>query len=221
MPLVFDIETVPTLAALAAPYPEAERQPPSTYKNPEAIAGWVERDRAAWLEARVKECSLTPRLGRVVALGVRAMDDPEPFVQVAQTEDGEADLLRFFWEVVADSDGIAGFNSMAFDLPFLVTRSLIHGLTIPVRVPDYLRRYAYAPHFDVRMALTAWDVRASGTLGDWCEAFGIPRPTGSGADVWTQVQAGDWDAIVAHCAADVNATHALVHRVAPTYGVSL
>ena len=63
MTLIIDIETVPLASALAAPYPEAERQPPSNYKNADAIERWHEKDRAEWQASRVKACSLDPRLG--------------------------------------------------------------------------------------------------------------------------------------------------------------
>jgi hypothetical protein len=36
--LVFDIETIPTTAALARPYPEGERHPPANYKTADALA---------------------------------------------------------------------------------------------------------------------------------------------------------------------------------------
>lgn len=214
--LTFDIETIPTTAALALPYPEGDRSPPANYKSEEAITKWYASDRAAWSEARIKECSLTPRLGRVLALGVSSPTAPDPFVSLAATEEDEGDLLRFFWQL-AEGEMLAGFNSMSFDLPFLVTRSLILGVTIPLRLPDYLRRYTYDPHFDVRMALTGWDARATGTLGDWAAAFGLPRPVGSGAEVYTQFLAGDLEAVEAHCLSDVAATKALVERVGPAY----
>lgn len=56
--LFLDIETVPLTSSLEMPYPDAERMPPANYKNPEAIQGWREKDRATWSESRVKECSL-------------------------------------------------------------------------------------------------------------------------------------------------------------------
>lgn len=218
--LVFDLETIPTEAALAAPYPEADRTPPANYKSEEAITKWYASDRAAWSEARIKECSLTPRLGRVLALGVQSHTDPAPVVSLAADEEDEGDLLRFFWQL-AEGETIAGFNSHSFDLPFLVTRSLILGVTIPLRLPDYLRRYTYAPHFDVRMALTGWDARATGTLGDWATAFGLDAPVGKGAEVYGDFVMGNWEGIQDHCREDVETTLALARRVAPTFGVPL
>lgn len=215
MPLIFDIETVPTTAAMAQPYPEADRNPPGNYKSDEAIAKWREADRSKWAEDRAKECSLNPRLGRIVAIGYQL--GSAPVVEVAQTEEQEAWTLATFWDLVGVDGTIAGFNSHGFDFPFLVTRSLILGVPIRCHVPTYQRRYSYTPHFDTRMALTGWDQRASGTLSDWCLAFGIPAPEGKGSEVYEAYLAGDFDRIVAHCRSDVAATAALVERIAGTF----
>ena len=79
MTLVIDIETVPLDAAMMEPYPAADRQPPSNYKLPEAVAQWRVKDVLAWDNARAKECSLTPRLGRVLCIGIRGAAESSQF----------------------------------------------------------------------------------------------------------------------------------------------
>lgn len=216
--IVFDIETVPLTAALATAYPAVDRSPPANYKSDDAIARWRERDETDWRAFRVKECSLTPRLGRVVAIAWATPNGSG--VDTAETEADEGATLRRFWEHVAISRQIAGFNSHGFDLPFLLTRSLILGVNVGGDVTPYLKRYNHSPHFDVRMALTGWDSRATGTLSDWCEAFGIPGKSGHGSQVYDLVTQGDWPALVKYAADDVNATAELVRRVGPTFGVN-
>lgn len=217
--LTFDIETVPTAKALAMPYPKDRRSPPANYKSDEAIAKWYATDEATWTVERVKECSLNPRLGRVVAI---AWDDAtEHGVDIAETEADEADTLARYWAWVRKGRVIGGFNSHGFDFPFLLTRSLILGVSPGIDVSGYLRRYNHTPHFDVRMALTGWDVRQSGTLADWCEAFGLDSKAGDGSQVYGMVERREWGALSAYAVADVLATRALVERVAPTFGVAL
>jgi len=214
-----DIETIPTAAALLAPYPEDERNAPGNYKSDEAIAKWRAADRESWAAERVKVCSLSPRLGRVVAVG-HTTGTEEPTVLLAKAEEEETDVIRTAWGLMLDAPrpGVVTFNGAGFDVPFLMVRSLILGIKVPPEVPrDYLRRYTYAPHLDVRMALTGWDSRAPGTLGDWCEAFGIERPVGHGSEVYPAYLAGEWDSIIAHCRADVRATSLLAERIAPTF----
>lgn len=218
--LVIDLETLPLASALAAPYPESERPHPQNYKAPEAIAGWREKDRAAWQEQRVKECSLTPRLGRIACIGV-AEDDKDVMVLSSATEDGERAMLTRAWDYVLSASRIVGFNS-SFDLRFLVIRSIANGITFDNmergKVRDWFKRYTTYPHFDCRAVLTGWDDRQSGKLHEWCATFGIPvGDMTSGADVYAFAQMGQWDKIAAHCKSDIELTRELYRRVSPLF----
>jgi hypothetical protein len=220
--LFLDLETLPLASSLAAPYPDAERLPPSNYKNPEAIASWRDKDRAAWSEQRAKECALTPRLGRVAALGF-ALDACDVNVRLAETESEEVVLLDAAWELIEDAGRIVTFNG-SFDLRFLVVRSMIHGIRPHAtvgKVADWFRRYSTFPHFDCRAVLTGWDDRQTGKLHEWCQSFGIHcDDTTTGADVFTFAQSGEWGKIDAHCKADVSSTRGLYHRIVPVFGAA-
>jgi hypothetical protein len=220
--IAVDVETVPLAASLLAPYPREQRTPPANYAKPEAIEGWYAKDEAAWRDGRAKECALSPRLGRIVYLGYGFLEGGsiELDGDTAREEFGEKLLLQEFWSRLKEYRHLVGFNSHGFDFPFLLTRSLINGVVPGFDITPYQRRYTHTPHFDVRMALTGWDGHTSGTLSDWCTAFGIPCPTGKGSEVFEQYQAGDFDAIKLHCRSDIEATLQLAHRVGPTFWVS-
>jgi hypothetical protein len=218
--LAIDIETIPTEAAMALPYPEADRQPPGSMSKPETIAAWREKDRAAWEVDRVKAYSLNPRLGRVAAIGYAESSDPaEAGSDIVRSELAEAEVLGGMWEYLGSVGTIATFNGLGFDLPFLVTRSIILGVT-PVNVADYLRRYQVARHLDCRMVLTNWDQFAKGTMDDWLAALGLPAKTGNGGDVYALVQAGDWDKVRDYAASDAHLTYLMAERLAPWWGVA-
>ncbi len=222
-PLVFDLETVPLASSMSAPYPEADRPAPSNYKDAEKIAAWHERDREKWAAERAKECALNPRLGRIVCVGYSHGSGGKIETQVAMTEADERGVLLLLWENIAYVSGqFVTFNGLTFDVPFFLTRSLIHGITptVSIRtVRDWTRRYSFGPHYDLRGVLTAWDARASGTLTDWATALGIPNDDSvKGADVWTLYQNGDFASIAAHAEKDVATTAALYDRVSQMYG---
>ena len=215
---VIDIETVPLAASMAAPYPESERQPPANYKNSETIDAWRERDRLAWAQERAKACSLNPRLGRVLCVGIATPGDEQ--VYYAETEDAERETLRAFWDEMM-SDGMPAkavtWNG-AWDLRFLVIRSLLLGVTIPVDahiVRAWAKPYNSEWHTDVKRALVGDGITKGEGLGEWAQAFGLPGKTDgwTGASVYPAYLEGRHDNSADYCAGDVFATRDLYLRV--------
>lgn len=217
--MIFDIETIPTEAALAAPYPRHERTPPGNFKNEETIARWYAEDEERWMRNQLSDCALDPRRGRVVAIGYGWGSVKSITVGRAIEEEDEAKLLSDFWTQAAVEPILVGFNSMSFDLPFLMVRSLLLGVPVIANLPDYLRRYSYRPHFDVRMALGLWDTRAEGKLREWGEAFGCNKTVGSGAQVFGWVKSGEWGKLNEHLCGDVETTMLLARRIGAAFGV--
>lgn len=218
--LVLDIETVPLAAALAAPYPADERTPPANYKSEEAIGKWRERDLATWQEDRAKACSVNPRLGRVLCVGMA--DGEGVQVPYAPTEADEADVLRAFWTSVS----LTGLRIPAtlvtwngsWDLRFLLVRSLLNRVDIPVDphvLRDWQRPYNTINHTDVKRVLVGDGLTKGEGLDEWAAAFGLPGKTAgwTGASVWPAFQAGRHEDISRYCEADVEATRALYHRI--------
>lgn len=226
--LVLDIETTALASSLGLSYPDGERNPPSTWKDPAKIAEWRERDREKWTSEIAKTAALNPRLGRIVCVGwdyaQNGVTEPiGPFALAAQTERAEAGLIAQLWARIGEANGqIITFNGLSFDIPWLLFRSMVNGVkpTVPVKtLRDWTRRYSYSPHMDLRAVLTNWDNRATGTLTDWATCLGIPcADTTKGSDIHALYQAGDFDAIAEHCRADVQTTKQLYQRVSAIYG---
>jgi len=212
---VIDIETVPLAASMAAPYPAAERQPPANYRNADAIDAWRERDRLAWAQERAKTCSLSPRLGRVLCVGMATPGDEA--VYYAATEDAERETLRSFWDEVNGYKAVT-WNG-AWDLRFLVVRSLLLGVTIPVDaevVHFWQRPFNTAWHTDVKRVLVGDGIVKGEGLDEWAQAFGLPGKTDgwTGASVYPAYLDGRHAEIADYCRADVAATKALYLRLA-------
>lgn len=218
MPLILDIETVPLAASMDAPYPEAERTPPANYKSEDAIARWRTADRAKWEQDRAKECSLNPRLGRILCVGTSAG------LWMAPTEADEADVLRAAWDALATWEGQVVTWNGAWDLRFILMRSLYHGIAPTIRpdvVSAWFRKYTYAPHFDCKAVVLNWDVRVSGEgLSQWAEFLGVPGKLDGigGADVYPLYLGGQLEEIAAYCQQDVAATKAIYERLVPMFG---
>lgn len=211
---VLDIETVPQAASMLMPYPLEERQPPSNYKNADAIEAWRERDRAAWAEQRAKECSINPRLGRVLAIGTCTFDDES--VLYAIREDQEREILTQWWELLQD-ERIVTWNG-GWDLRFLKIRSIINGVCIPVsaeRLREWERPYNTAAHCDVKRVLVGENAVKGEGLDEWSQALGAPGKADGwdGSKVFPAYLQGRHQEILEYCLLDVRATRRLYSRV--------
>lgn len=231
--MVLDIETAAgsrardeAAAILASPYPYDERFPPDNYKKEETIAKWRAADEANWpktlrerADALLKEAALSPRLGRIVCVGIKCTEDDSHVVSCLDPAD-ERGIVD--WAVgqigrAKVGDGVmpvVTFNGLTFDLPFLQVRAAVHGVDVRFPMAGMLARYRTDPHADLRAILTNWDTRTSGTLHEWCAAFGIGvTDTTTGADIGAMVERGDADGIRAHCLADLDVTYQLAHKL--------
>lgn len=206
MAIVTDIETVAVdgfdIEPIAAP---------ANYKDPEKIAAYIAQAEAAQRE----KAALYPWTSRVVALGT-ASGDHDPSVVVITSEAEEREALTWFWRSIVHEDDarfvrpLIGFNHRTFDLPVLMARSTLLG--VPYQ-PLNLDRYR-SPHVDLLDRLTFFGSVPARSLHWFARRFGLPvDDTVRGADVAGLVVKGDWEAVRAHCASDVQLTRALAQRL--------
>lgn len=158
------------------------------------------------------EMSLSPVFGRIVAVGIMDVDTEESLLWAA---DDERELLRLFWHSVQGVDLFIGYNSMAFDVPFLELRARILGVEIPVEISQ--RRYYIHNHLDLYEIISAWRGNRSRhlrlDLGTVARALGVEPPMGDGAEVPKLAEAGDFESIRKHLESDLRATLSLWRRL--------
>ncbi|MHC4078700.1 MAG: ribonuclease H-like domain-containing protein [Planctomycetota bacterium] len=214
--LVFDIETVPATD---------KRQLPTTVA--EALGKFADRKEMDTHAAM----GLSPFFGKVVslALGEGEVDVDEQQVTVLLVpppdyEDkdypdwvrpmSEAELLRAFWVLANAATTVVSFNGRGFDVPFLVTRSLVH--EIPARVDLLSNRFALRPHLDLYQVMTQGRYGGGpSNLDTICWALGVESPKGEmdGSMVAPAYEKGDALDIATYNRADVTATTKVYHRV--------
>lgn len=220
--LVVDIETVPATSR--------DRLPPSVG---EALTGYAGRRD---MEPD-KVMGMSPFFGRAVSLAVGNGDadlagdagtgtggdevavlavppagcevrDRPPWLRLTD----EAGLLRSFWALAALADVVVTFNGRNFDVPFLVARSLVHG--IPVRRDLVSGRHRLKPHLDLCELLGTRGIGPS-KLDVVCWAFDIesPKQTMDGSQVAPAYERGEIVRIADYNRHDVRATSAVYRRV--------
>ncbi len=176
--------------------------------------------------------SISPMLGKIVSLAFGEGDvddvaDQEVTVLVVPPPEhpidkpppwllpmSEADLLSSFWTLAAAADVVVTYNGRNFDVPFLVGRSLIHGVN--ARVDLLGSPYNLRPHLDLYRVLTGGG-RAQGPTGldVVCWALGVESPKGAmdGSKVADAYAAGELQAIAEYNRGDIRATTSVFHRI--------
>ena len=226
--LIFDIETVGE---------EFDELDPATQEN---LTRWIrqesdnEEEYKVALENLKQGLGFSPLTGQVVAIGMLDYYKNEGAVyyqapgqkNADTTEDGvtfkqmtEENLLRKFWEVAKQYQVFITFNGRGFDVPFLMTRSAIHGIR-PSK--DLMRgRYLYqhnpdALHIDLMEQLTFYGAtRRKGSLHLWSRAFGIESPKAGGVtgdDVGPLFKKKKYLDIAKYNVRDIRATRALFEK---------
>jgi len=89
---------------------------------------------AAYWAKKVSEAALHPETGRVVCVGVLSATKNAVLI-IGERDPDEATILREWWDCYrkmrAQRRKIVGVNILAFDLPFLITRSWILDVSVP------------------------------------------------------------------------------------------
>jgi 3'-5' exonuclease len=201
--LILDIETVG----------EAWDDFDETTKN--VLTRWIDRsvknsdEHAIQLKDLREGLGFSPVTGHIVAIGVydleraqgavyyvgngdEADEEVEDFIYKQRTE---AELLSEFWEGAQDYDAFVTFNGRAFDVPFILHRSVVHRIksTRELMKYRYLSQQSAPYHIDLQDELTWYGAMARRpSLHLFCRTYGIRSPKSKGiagddvAELFTQ-----------------------------------
>ncbi len=201
--LVLDIETswsvdMDAIDATVSPVPAAdELEPPKNYKDEDKIAAWRTAEHARLLDKRAEEVkeayrstALDALQGGVLCVGI-ALDDREP---VCVWGADEADTLTKLAAGIAKypEHAVYGWNSLAFDWPFIVRRALRHKLFDLAGRLYYAKPYGNRLYVDLFSVWQAADRRSKGRLMDVAKHLGVEVketiPGASVPELWHQAQ---------------------------------
>ncbi len=128
--------------------------------------------------------------------------------------DQERAMLHLLSHQMEQAQALVSFNGRGFDVPFLVGRSLVHG--IPARVDLLSGRFSLRPHLDLYHAFhNGGRARGPASLDVMCWALGIesPKEQMDGSMVAPAYERGEIEKIAEYNAHDVRATAAVYHRL--------
>lgn len=153
---------------------------PSNWKRETAVAKYPEAAKKAWQDY-VGKAALSPLTGRVVAIGLMTPQQDEP--DIIDCDGGcEASGLIDFWQEVEDAldarMALVGFNICGFDLPFLIRRSWLLNVIVPMGLRK--GRYWSDPVIDL---MDRWGFnRDMVKLDALAKAFGLEGKVTEGED---------------------------------------
>ena len=173
--IIFDVETGPLaeseLSLLLPAFDPAEVKT-GNIKDPDKVAAKIAEAEANHRRDFFDRAALDPLTGRVVAIGLLYPDSGE--FDVIGHED-EARTLREFWTACRGEMGrvnqMIGFNTHAFDLPFLIRRSWKHQIAVPFGIRR--GRYWAEEMVDLREAWQLGDRQARGSLDSIARHLGV------------------------------------------------
>lgn len=194
--LVFDIETV------------GEDFDTLDETSQDVLTRWIKKEAesgenyTAALADLKNGMGFSPLTGEIVAIGIRDVERGKGAVYFQAGKNKkeknfeeidckfevmtEKEMLQKFWKVVEKYDTFVTFNGRAFDVPFLMVRSAIHGIRPSKNLLGnrYLNYHPQnARHVDLIDQLTFYGaMRKRGSLHLWCRAFGIESPKAQGID---------------------------------------
>ena len=193
--LIFDVETV------------GESWDDLDMTTKTSLSRWVERsvknndERELQMKDLRDGLGFSPLTGHVVAIGLYDLERAQGavyYIGADNTPDedvgdfilkvrSEVEILREFWEGALEYDTFVTFNGRAFDMPFIIHRSLAHG----VRPSRELMKYRYLSqqsvpyHIDLQDELTFYGAMSRRpNLHLFCRTYGIvsPKAAGVGGD---------------------------------------
>jgi uncharacterized protein YprB with RNaseH-like and TPR domain len=167
--------------------------------------------------------ALRPEFGHVICIGMghdgRGRGELETKAFTARAVEDERHLLEAFWDVVRSGRDwrFVTYNGLAFDLPYLIRRSVYLGVPASAGLP--LRPYAPDSHFDVMRILSNWERADAVRLDVVAELLGLRKspPGMEGSQVLGLWRAGRVDEIEAYCLGDVRLAYEIFLRVEPYF----
>ncbi len=211
--IVFDIETVPQQSELST------AQETYLTKQLTRRLGADYLDNPDYEETKRLVMGTTPYLGEIVCIGIKKVLSNGQFDTLTLTGP-EPDILTRWWGIASKHRGqYVHYNGLGFDVPWIVKRSMKHGIRPTSKDFLDLRRFQKYPHFDIQQILADWDRFNIISLDLACSFTGVPSPKEgeiAAKDVAQAYADGKIKQIAEYCLRDVESTHQL-YKIATVY----
>lgn len=160
-----------------------------------------------------KDTSLDGTFGRICCIGI-IKEGPQGIMFKEVLDGSEKQMLEKFWELGKGVSRFVGHNVWAFDMPFIVQRSIINGVR-PLNIS--FRRYVKEPLYDTMLEWTFWNIdrEKMPKLDTLAKVLGLPssKEDMDGSMVWQYYQDGKMEDICKYCMKDVELTRQVYYKM--------
>jgi len=150
----------------------------------------------------IETIGLNPMEDRIICISISNIDSEA--IKTIYGED-ESVTLETFWNWIDNNEQVLTYNGDSFDIPFIITRSLINKVKIKKLKNTDLRKV-------VTSFFTSYNKYAKGKLSDWATILNIEIKTEDGEKMKEFFENKEWSKIKEHCEEDIIITKALYKR---------
>lgn len=206
-----DIETIPCQSLEYRDKVRATIKPPGNIKKPESIAQWMAENADDAANEAVAKTSFDPAHGHICCLSF-AIDDGQIQYYEARNVADERHILEGFFASLPETGLVRfiGHNAAAFDLRFILCRSIVLGVRIPTVFPRDIKPWSQ----EVFDTMIAW-AGPRGTIGQdrLAEALGLATKSDlDGSMVAAAWANGEYARIAQYCMEDTETVRAIYRR---------
>ena len=202
--ITFDIETVPQTELSNIQQHELDK------KLERRFSGSSEPTTEEYESAKSLIMGTNPYFGEIVCIGLMKTTTDGKYDTIGLTGD-EKDILSRFWKIVSGFRGLfISFNGLSFDVPWIIKRSMKHGLKATNQSFLNTKKFFKYPHWDVHVIMADYDRFKAASLRLTCDHLGIPSPKEeeiTAENVSVAFKDGRIKEIKEYCLRDVQATY--------------
>lgn len=147
--------------------------------------------------------AFNPNYSKIIVICIKQLGK-----ETKTIEGNEKEMLTQLWEILenqTDKTTIVTHNGYQFDVPFIILRSIINGVNIPVIINTSKWQMEFSNHFDTMQFFSQYGAFTNMRLTILAKMHNIETPGEgvSGADVERLFREGKIDTIKQHCKEDV------------------
>ena len=165
-----------------------------------------------------KSRSFHPLYSKIIVIGIKELNKP---IEVLYN-DNENALLEMAWQILGKNpfSVIVTFNGYKFDIPFLIIRSCINSIKLPIQINTNRWAMERSNHFDVMLFFSQYETFLNSSpevIGRFLNIDNLEKNSITGADIERIYNEGKIEEIKRKCENDIELLEAIFKKGCLSY----